>query len=262
MILKKIIIYTSALLLLFSILLTIINLYGLFFPVDFRKHPTFEKIYNSKDNQELRAFHDFNQTTKSYEETIKSIDNLYEIYGNSSEFIRNSTLAYFKGVIYGMPKEISWVRIHDNWILFFLGAYEFLQKKFEVKNPYNQFLVFESNNYVRALRRGFGICSQHSLGFTDLLEKRYGIFSNIIGLSGHVIMQVNLGNKKIIADPSTGLYFDFDIQSIERDEFLLEKIYLEYKKIGFENAGKSFDSKGNVFYEEFGSKSFSSNKWK
>ena len=57
------------------------------------------------------------------------------------------------------------------------------------------YIFYQSSDYKFALKRGIGICSQDAISFANLINKRYNIDYNIIGLDGHVLLQAKINNK-------------------------------------------------------------------
>lgn len=149
---------------------------------------------------------------------IEEIDRAWEQYqqGGSDrrEFLQRATQAYAEGIEYIWPKHQARVALTDNWLLWGMGYLDGVVTKLGLTNVDGLLRAYESIDYRRALARGHGICSQNSLGLASLLERRYGIEGDVIGLSGHVVVEA----KGYLLDPSVGLAFPFSLAEAERRE--------------------------------------------
>lgn len=159
------------------------------------------------------------------------------------------------------PKHEARVAVTDNWLLWGMGCLDGVVTDLGLTNVEGLFRAYETLDYRRALRRGFGICSQNALGLASLLEDRYDIEADVIGLDGHVVVEAG----GYLLDPSVGLALPFSLQEAERreaeagsvSEFYynafsdddVNRIYgfdgkLE-KKTPYTQLGQFYDAKGN-----------------
>lgn len=104
--------------------------------------------------------------------------------------------------------------VTDNWLLWMMGSLDSVVTELGLTNVDGLFRAYESIDYRRALARGHGICSQNSLGLASLLERRYGVIADVIGLSGHVVVEAD----GYLLDPSVGLTLPFSLSEAERRE--------------------------------------------
>ncbi len=105
------------------------------------------------------------------------------------------------------------------------------------------FRAYESIDYCRALARGYGICSQNALGLASLLERRYGIDADVIGLDGHVVVEA----EGFLLDPSVGLMLPFSLSEAKRREAGTGAISAIYEAaFGPDQVSKVFGFDGGV----------------
>ncbi|MEX0382545.1 hypothetical protein V6X02_04320 [Spiribacter sp. 1M153] len=102
----------------------------------------------------------------------------------------------------------------DNWLLSGMGSLYGVVTELGLTSVNGLFSAYESVDYRRALARGHGICSQNSLGLASLLDRRYGINADIIGLSGHVVVE----SEGYLVGPSVGLTLPFSLAEAQRRE--------------------------------------------
>jgi len=69
-------------------------------------------------------------------------------------------------------------------------------------------------DYRRSLERGIGICGDASMVYSQIMD-RAGIDNKIIAFPGHVVVEVDLGKQKFIADPDFGVFLDFSARDIK-----------------------------------------------
>lgn len=205
-----------------SILLT--QIYGLFFPPDFRDR--------------------FTPTPAAYENALDLINGAYKDKGRTYDFIEKATKIYAQSIEYTWPKDISNIKFYDNWILYVLGFFDPIFYKLKLTNTPEAFSFFESTNYKRAFKRGFGICSQNAIGMADLLMKKYGIDIYILNLDGHTLTQADINGNNSIHDPSVGISFNFGINQAKKYNNLIME---NYSSINRENLGKTLQHKPFLF---------------
>lgn len=103
---------------------------------------------------------------------------------------------------------------NKNYILFILSYFNFRFEKFE-------FL-----NWEKALERGVGLCSEHAIILSEILNER-GIKTNMINLVGHVVAMSEADGKKMIADADLNVVIPYSIDIIEKNPNLINKYYLD-----------------------------------
>ena len=219
----------GSILLLIGIILLLINLYGIIFPNDYRK------ILSQK----------YHKNVLSYNEVIKKIDESYLKYRKSKKFLKQAVKFYNEGIFYVWPtnNEFTTIPLRENFILYFLHYFDYIFYKYHLTNIPDAFSKFETHYYEKALRRGFGICSQNAEGLADLLYKRYGIETHIIGLLGHVILEAKINNKNFLLDPSVGLFIPMNLEEAENN---LSGIKNLYKFTTHPELAVFFNKEGNV----------------
>jgi len=245
-------------LLIMSLFLLFVNIFNIFYPIDYRSDPQLIKGYFSEENKKILNFIDQGNRKEilQYHDAINKIDKLFSIHGKSFNFLEQATKVYF---ISKIPTEYSWkekyakVKLQENWILYIIRKYEeFLIKNGKQSKFNSAYIFYQSSNYKFALKRGIGICSQDAISFANLLKKKYNIEYNIFGLGGHVVMEAYINNKYYITDPNMGLTFDFSIEEQYKNKLYQSKIAQAYTNIGREDLIESFGIEGNRKFEYTG----------
>ncbi len=113
------------------------------------------------------------------------------------------------------------IPIYENYLLFFAS--------YIAPPPYSK---YEYCNYRKAIERGVGLCSQHAIIISAILEEK-NIGSKIIELpilSRHVVAmaQVNKENNTWwVLDPDYGVVIKHDILEIEKNPQIIREYYTE-----------------------------------
>lgn len=202
--------------------------------------------------------HSLSKTSKkdvlSYDEALARIDDAYVKYGASRAFLKNATLTYSQAIFYVWPRKFARVHFSDNWILWSLSGSEHILYSLGLIRQDNVFSHYETMNFRRAMRRGFGICSQNALGLTDLLTRQYNLNVHMVGLEGHVVTEVRLDDgRKFTLDPSAGLVFDFSVSVAQKNQTILDE---QYSLIGQSVLAKAYDASGNLIFPEPGARGY------
>lgn len=251
-------------LLIVSLFLLIVNTFNIFFPIDYRNDPQLIRGYFSEENKKILNFIDQGNRKEilQYHDAINKIDKLFSIHGDSFKFLDQATKVYF---ISKIPTKHSWkekyskIKFQENWILYIIRKYEEFLIKNGKQSKFNQaYIFYQSSSYKFALKRGIGICSQDAVSFANLLNKRYNIKYNIIGMGGHVIIEANIKDKYYISDPNMGLAFNFSIDEYYNNNLHQSKIIQAYTNIGREDLIVSFGIEGNRKFKHTGPKSMES----
>lgn len=88
----------------------------------------------------------------------------------------------------------------------------------------NYYEKYEYKNYKKAMERGVGICSQHAIIETGILNQN-GVEAEIIGLSGHVVLRANVNGDWMVLDPDYGVVIPYDLYEIEGNPSLVYEYY-------------------------------------
>jgi len=160
------------------------------------------------------------------QQVIQMMDRAYQKKGATHSFLEKATELYAQGIDYQWPQHKARVHPADNWLLWALAWADPAFMKLDLTNVENLFTAYESLSWERALARGYGICSQNSLGLADLLSSRYGIEADIIGLDGHVVVEA----QSLLLDPSVGLTIPMNLQEAEKHEDQSQKISQLYNQ--------------------------------
>ena len=252
--------YKSSIKVLFflGLFLISVNIFNIIFPNDYRNDPYLINGYFSKENKKILNFLSEGDRSEilEYKEAIKKFDKLYYMYGESLKFLNEATKVYF---ISKIPTKYSWnerytkVKFQENYIIYFFRKFEEIQNNFGKTSKYNNaYIYYQSSDYKFALKRGISICSQDAVSFANLLKRRYNIDYNIVGLSGHVVMQAKIKDKYYLSDPNMGLAFNFSIDEYYNNNDNILKIENAYKNIGRPDLITSYDLKGNRKFENTG----------
>ncbi len=245
----------------FPLILLSINIINFFFPKDYRNDPFLINGYFSKENKKILNYisEENRNEILEYNDAINKFDELYSVHGESLKFLYEAAKTYF---IAKVPKEYSWkekytkVKFVENWVLYLVRKFEEIQASFGKKSKYGgAYIFYQSSDYKFALKRGISICSQDAISFANLLKRRYNIDYNIVGLSGHVIIEAKINNKYYLSDPNMGLTFDFSIDEYYNNNENQLKIKKAYTGIGRTDLIQFFDREGNRKFNYTGPKS-------
>lgn len=112
----------------------------------------------------------------------------------------------------------------ENWILHLLS----------IKRGYYEYI-----DTPRAIRAGGGFCSQHAIIFNNLMKKQ-GFNSRIIGITGHVLNEVYIPEKKKwkVFDPDFNVTLPFSLQECE-DPCNNQSILNIYNNAGAPDSGSA-----------------------
>ena len=239
MILRKL----SLLLAAIGIFLIILNLVGVFKSL---RHADIYQLRNdSKFGIEL--------TEKQFHKELKQIWRSKE--SDSLTAVQVSNLVNRSMVHYYNPKENELqnikkynlrIPIYENYILFIRALNKSRNDDTGLMGRRHEFL-----NWRKAIERGLGLCSQHAIIVSGILNEA-GIQTKMIGLSGHVVATANVGDDKwIILDPDYGVNIPFSIQEIEGNTELIEPFYLAegYKTKTIDELKRIFGKEGNRIVE-------------
>ncbi len=84
---------------------------------------------------------------------------------------------------------------------------------------------YEFFDWRKAVERGIGLCSQHALVISGILEEN-GIESSIVGLEEHVVATAKTTNGDWwILDPDYGVVIPHDLQTLEQQPELVSEYY-------------------------------------
>lgn len=106
------------------------------------------------------------------------------------------------------------VPLHENYILWYLGSL----------HPYYELYQFVDPD--KAIERGIGLCSQHSMILTDALQEN-GIAAHIVDLSSqHVVVTAHINGQAWVLDPDYGLVLPYDLETLANNPDLIRSYYL------------------------------------
>ncbi len=127
------------------------------------------------------------------------------------------------------------------------------------------FRNYEFTDWRRASERGIGLCSQQSIIVAEAFAEK-GIPSEIVGLSGHVVLQAEADadtGQRWILDPDYGVIVPHGINRIELDPTLIAPFYRKagYNESDIENLIRIYGAEGNRVFEGPGARKFYALIW-
>jgi hypothetical protein len=191
-----------------GVFLLITNIFGLFTSL---RNP---EIYNEKKTG-------FANDITLTEDQVYSVINSDR--SDIRKYVSNVTYAVNKGMAdywddEGIDKYHLRVPFQENYLLF-LASYIMPQK----------FQKFEFMDYHRAIERGVGMCSEHSIILSEVLNEK-GIKTKMIGLSGHVGISAQVDEKTDewwVLDGLYGVVIPFSLDKIQKNPDIIGPYYSE-----------------------------------
>ncbi|HHZ65538.1 MAG TPA: hypothetical protein EYN51_08605 [Flavobacteriales bacterium] len=139
------------------------------------------------------------------------------------------------------------IPITENYILWMAG-YVFPE----------HYAKYEFANYWKAFDRGVGLCSQHAIILTGILNDN-NIPAKIISLSGHVVTYADTGvDNWNIFDSNYGVFIPHTLEEAENNPKMVKDIYknsiADYREvdepISLEEMAAVYGTEGNQVYED------------
>ncbi len=127
------------------------------------------------------------------------------------------------------------------------------------------FRNYEFTDWRRAAERGIGLCSQQSIIAAEAFAEKE-IPSEIVGLSGHVVLQAEADadtGQRWVLDPDYGVIIPHGIHRIESDSTLIAPYYRKagYTESDIENLILLYGAEGNRVFEGPGARKFYAMIW-
>jgi hypothetical protein len=188
----------------------------------------------------------------SYHDALAAMDDAFETNRRTFVFVERATRIYANAIDYSWPTAEARVPFRDNWILHVLGYADALLVRLSISQVPNLFAEFQSLDYTRGFRRGFGICSQNAIALVDLLGRRYDVDARVLGLDGHVVVEASLPEGRSLHDPSLGVSFAFDASNAPER---ITEIEPAYAALGYVELAETYDASGNVL-EPYGASGY------
>ena len=172
----------------------IINVFSIFYSSD--KH--FQSIENQQDYLIRYNVFNKNEIIEGYHTKIKSSDELNIAISKKSEDFNLEKMnnLIFESIQHSDKREILFFENWSQWILS------------KIYNP-----LKKTQDAILIVDSGMGICSEvatvmKKIALTNNLNSR------IIGLNGHVLIEVYIDDKWYLADPDYGFIFDSSYEQI------------------------------------------------
>jgi len=145
---------------------------------------------------------------------------------------------------YWQPEGIDRYNIRLPWSEnYLLRAWSYLDPKF--------FAMYEFQDHRRALARGIGLCSQHAIIETGILQEK-GIPARLIELHGHVVLtaEVEDGHWWIL-DPDYGLVIPMSLDAAEEHATEVAQLYGEagFSDYDVDKVEEWFATRDNIVYD-------------
>jgi hypothetical protein len=146
----------------------------------------------------------------------KSGENDKEFAFRINDVVSKSMMHYWKED--GIEKYNMRVPVWENYILYTV-------------NSFNKDKRYEFINYKKALERGVGLCSTHSIVVKGILLNNK-IEAQLWDIAGHVVVRAKISeNEWCILDPDYGLIVPHDIAEIEANPEVVRPTYAEMAKL-------------------------------
>lgn len=185
-------------------LLLLLNVAGLLFPNDHRKTLSSWKLTSYAEA--LQAIE--TQPTKPSLETVSKLNTII-----------NEAMAH------KWPSSITRVPARQNYLLWAAAWVDPYLDSLGLSSVETLFQQYQFSNPRKALRRGFGICSQIALTMSGFLHE-LGIANDTVTLGGHVVLQAHISEETtVLADPSKGVILPFGIDEATKH---MEEIVAAY----------------------------------
>jgi len=192
------------LLLLLGATLIILNILGCFLPYPYgkvissAKHPNFERSQIIENFSSLN--HQENEEPEAYIKRLMTTVNGH--------------------MIHYQPQMREITPLRENWILYLLSFIPF---------PYLGY--YEFMNYKRALKKGYGLCSQISFTITAVLKKN-NFEAYVIRFPGHVIASAMVEDHHYLIDGDYNILLPYSIEELQNHLDIIDKYY---GNVGFKN---------------------------
>ena len=79
-------------------------------------------------------------------------------------------------------------------------------------------------DYKRSLKRGIGVCGDHSMILSEILREK-GIQNSIVAFDGHVVVEANIEGSLWTLDPDFGVVIKSSFQSVKHQPGLIKSAY-------------------------------------
>jgi len=203
----------------------------------------------------LRNLEIYNEKKTGFKNDITlTEDQVYSVINSDrsdiKKYVSNVTYAVNKGMAdywddEGIDKYHLRVPFQENYLLF-LASYIMPQK----------FQKFEFLDYHRAIERGVGMCSEHSIIISEALKGK-GIKTKMIGLSGHVVASAQVDEKTDewwILDGLYGVVVPFDITTLQKKPEIIEPYYSQkgYDTKTVTTLEGIYGAEGNIIADGYG----------
>lgn len=192
---------------LFAVFLLTINIYGFFKPFrnpEIYNHQKTSKVKIKYTEKEVLEITDPRKIQNLKVEEKVTLINDTVAQGVSHYWYDEGTESYFL--------RVPW---YKNYLLY---TASYVMPGF--------FRKYEFCNYKRALQRGVGLCSEHAIILSGILQKN-GIKNSIVGLKGHVVARAEVNDNFYMLDPDNGVTIPYDISEINKKPSIIEKYYID-----------------------------------
>lgn len=191
-----------------GLILLVLNISGLFRSI--RNEELYKEITPYRNDIKIS----FNEARKQWHRHEGETDKDFAMRVNM--LANNSMAHYWRDE--GIRKYYLQVPLWENYILS-------INQRLSGRKKY------EFRNYKKAIERGVGLCSQHSIALKDLLNQN-GIKAELWDLTGHVVVEAEFGDgTKYILDPNWGRYIPYSMEKIESNTELVRDYHRDQDNI-------------------------------
>lgn len=206
----------SRLILIISILLMSINIFGLF--QDLRPEGLVPEVLRFKENDLLLSIDEFKQGVLRLENESE------EDYAERLTHVIADGMAHIHWQRYSPDEYHQRVPIWENYILFAMGHLTNIP----------EYRRYHFSDPMKSIERGIGLCGDASILMSQLLDSN-GIDNQIVSMPGHVIVEASLPSGKRIFDPDFGVSLSSEAKYYESRP---SELVAYYEKEGFFNNGE------------------------
>ncbi|RDV29190.1 hypothetical protein DXV75_01645 [Alteromonas aestuariivivens] len=157
-------------------------------------------------------------------ETIKRADESPQVYVSRLTQAISGGLAHIHWESYEPGRFNQRVPVWENYLLYAMGLWSGI--------PEYQRYHFSSPE--KSIERGIGICGDASMLMSQLLDRNQ-IANKIITVPGHVMVEVDYGDRKQLLDPDFGIVLQHDLAFYQANPKILEQ---EYNQAGYTANGE------------------------
>ena len=203
-----------------------VNIIGFFLPL---RNPD---IYREKSD-------DISLTAEQLLEIVSKRDS------SDEDFILKVNRAVNQGMAHywrkeGIDKYYLRIPVYENYLLF---CASFIYPRF--------FERYQFCDYKKAIKRGVGLCSQHAIIVSEILEEN-DIDTKVIDLGSHVVLSAQVNKLKdvwYVLDPDIGVVIKHSLEEIEENPELIRGFYKCKEYLDLDWYVNIYKKEGNLVWD-------------